>query len=712
VIIRPGRSRIADGTQWSPVFIRIRMNLPTAQLQPSTSCSPTELEMRRIRELTKGGRHAEALAAAEALTVTAPDNCDVLYLIAVNQRCLRRFLEALATLERLEQRQPQFSRLYQERGHCCAAMRDVGRAIDAFRRGVNINPALTASWSMLEHLYRVTADAKNAALAAEQVATLRNLPPEVVQAGSLFADGELTLAENTVRAYLFRGGKHIEAMRLLARIGIDRGAFEEAELLLEAVLELAPDYRAARHDYVRALVERHKYLRAREELETLLKLEPGNGRYLALCAAAHVGLGEHEKAISIYTKLLARAPEAADLHLSLAHLLKTLGRPQESIHAYHAAAAARADFGDAYWSLANLKTYRFTDDEIARMRAAETAPRTTRIDRCHLCFALGKALEDRGEYAESWRHYKQGNMLKRSESRYRPEIMETNTRRQIEVCTREFFAAREAVGTANADPIFIVGLPRSGSTLLEQILASHSRVEGTQELAEIPRTVLDLQGSDPDNSNYPGVLSQLEPEDFLRLGEKYIGETRLYRTDRPYFIDKMPNNFRHVGLIHLLLPNATIIDARREPMACCFSNFKQLFAGGQEFTYDIEDIARYYRTYLELMQHWDEVLPGRVLRVCHEDVIEDLEGNVRRMLEFCRLEFEPACLEFDKTERSVRTASSEQVRRPIFREGLYQWRNYEPWLDPLKEALGDALARSNRSPTGGTGGAMPRAEGR
>jgi tetratricopeptide (TPR) repeat protein len=674
------------------------MDLPTAQLQPLIPSSPTEFEVRRIRELTKGQRHAEALAAAEALTVTASENCDVLYLIAVNQRCLRRFSEALATLERLEQQHPQFSRLYQERGHCCVAMRDAPRAIDAFRCGVNINPALTASWSMLERLYRMTADAKNAALAAEQVATLRNLPPEVVQAGSLFSDGELTLAENIVRAYLLRVDNHIEAMRLLARIGIERGVFEDAEMLLEAVLKLAPDYRAARHDYVRALMERHKYLRAREELETLLKLEPGNVQYLALYAAAYVGLGEQEKAISIYRQHLARAPEAADLHLSLAHLLKTVGRRQESIHAYRAAAAARADFGDAYWSLANLKTYRFTDDEIARMRAAESAPVTPRVDRYHLCFALGKALEDRGEYAESWRHYKQGNMLKRSESRYRPEIIETNTRRQIEVCTREFFAARAAVGAASADPIFILGLPRSGSTLLEQILASHSRVEGTQELAEIPRIVLDLQGRDPDldNRSYPGVLSQLEPEDFLRLGEKYIGETRLYRTDRSYFIDKMPNNFRHVGLIHLLLPNAKIIDARREPMACCFSNFKQLFASGQEFTYGIEDIARYYRTYLDLMQHWDDVLPGRVLRVWHEDVVEDLEGNVRRILKFCGLEFEPACIEFHKTERSVRTASSEQVRQPIFREGLDQWRNYEPWLDPLKDALGDALARSNR----------------
>jgi hypothetical protein len=329
------------------------------------------------------------------------------------------------------------------------------------------------------------------------------------------------------------------------------------------------------------------------------------------------------------------------------------------------------------------------------MRAAEAAPSTSPVDRHHLCFALGKALEDRGEIAESWRYYEKGNALKRAESGYRPEIIETNTRNQMAVCTPEFFARRAGWGVTANDPIFIVGLPRSGSTLLEQILASHSQVEGTQELADIQRIVLDLQGRDPDldNPRYPGVLADLSPEDLRRLGERYLAETRDYRTGRPLFIDKMPNNFRHIGLIHLMLPNAIIIDARREPMACCFSNLKQLFAQGQEFTYSIADIARYYRTYLDLMAHWDKVLPGRVLRVQHEDVVADLEGAVRRLLDHGGLPFEPACVEFHKTRRSVRTPSSEQVRQPIFREGLDQWRRFDPWLAPLKAALGDALER-------------------
>jgi hypothetical protein len=372
-----------------------------------------------------------------------------------------------------------------------------------------------------------------------------------------------------------------------------------------------------------------------------------------------------------------------------------VGQVPEAVAHYHAAIAARPDFGDAYWSLANLKMYRFGEDEIARMREVEASAAISVQDRYHLCFALGKAFEDRGEAAEAWTYYARGNALKRAESRYRPEIIETNTARQISFCTREFFARRAGWGDASPDPIFILGLPRSGSTLLEQILASHSMVEGTQELPDVQRMVIEMQGRDPDldDPRYPGVMLDMPAADFLRLGRRYMADTRVYRSGRPFFIDKMPNNFRHVGLIHLILPQARIIDARRDPMSCCFSNLKQLFAQGQEFAYSIEDIARYYRTYLELMRHWDAVLPGRVLRVQHEDVVEDLEGSVRRILDYCGLPFEAGCLDFYKTARSVRTPSSEQVRRPIFREGLEQWKMFEPWLGPLRVALGDAVER-------------------
>jgi hypothetical protein len=382
----------------------------------------------------------------------------------------------------------------------------------------------------------------------------------------------------------------------------------------------------------------------------------------------------------------------------MAHALKTLGRQSDAIGEYRAAMRERRDFGDAYWSLANLKTYRFTDTELESLRAAEAEPATRLVDRYHLCFALGKAHEDRGEYAAAWGHYQRGNELKRAESRYRPEVLEINTANQKSVCTREFFEQRPGYGLESTAPIFVLGLPRSGSTLIEQILASHSAVEGTQELAEIPRYVLELQGRkrDFEAPRYPGALAHLPAAEFVRFAERYLHDTRAYRTGRPRFVDKMPNNFRHIGFIHLMFPNAIIIDARREPMACCFGNLKQLFARGQEFTYSIEDIARYYRTYLELMEHWDAALPGRVLRVHHEDLVEDLERSVRLILDFCELPFEPACVDFHRTERSIRTASSEQVRQPIFREGLEQWRNFETWLSPLGEALGDALVRYRR----------------
>jgi tetratricopeptide (TPR) repeat protein len=493
-------------------------------------------------------------------------------------------------------------------------------------------------------------------------------------------------------------------MRLLARIGLAQDVLDDAEALLEGALLLAPNHHGARLDYAQTLLKRHRYVRAREEAEKLLALDPDNLDYLSVAATAAVGLGETETALGLYETMLAKAtpgtPLEADIRLWLGHALKTVGRAQDAIDSYRAAARARRDFGDAYWSLANLKRYVFSDDEIAAMTAAEAGEDVAAEDRWHLCFALGKAFEDRGEVAQAWDWYSRGNGLKRAESRYRPEIFETNTREQRRICAPAFFAARQDWGAPDPDPIFIVGLPRSGSTLIEQILASHSQVEGTQELAEIPAIALELQGRDPDldHPRYPAILADMDAPAFAALGARYLAETRAYRGAAPRFVDKMPNNFRHIGLIHLMLPKAVIIDARREPMACCFSNFKQLFANGQEFTYSLEDIARYYRTYLDLMDHWTAALPGRILTVRHEDVVDDLEGSVRRLLEHCGLPFEEACLDFHKTSRSVRTPSSEQVRQPIFRDGLDQWRSFAPWLGPLEVALGDARERYERAP--------------
>ncbi|WP_374572453.1 sulfotransferase [Phenylobacterium sp.] len=623
---------------------------------------------------------------------------DVLLQEARELRASRRAPEALAVLERLEAQHPRFSRLFQERGHCHVLLGDAPAAVEALRQAVSLNPTLPASWDMLEQLHRMLGDTAQAAAAAQNLATLRQLPAEVVVANSLFADGDLSPAEEIIREYLRKDGGNVGALRLLARIRKERDAPEEAEALLEAALERAPDYHAARLDYAMALLQQQKHLQARRQAERLLEHEPDNREYLKQYGAACIGLGDYEPVVDLYARLLADQPqrgaEAADLRLWRANALKATGRREEAIADYRASLAARPDYGVAWFSLANLKTYRFTDDEIARMRAAEAGAGVQDMDRVYLCFALGKALEDRGDYEASWRYYERGNAARRLTSRYRPEVAQACAQRLKQVFTAEFFAARAGWGAADPAPVFVLGLPRSGSTLIEQILASHSAVEGTQELTEIDRYAAELCGRDPDCGLplAPEALERLTARDARALGERFLAETGAYRRlGRPFFIDKMPNNFWHIGLIHLMLPGATIIDVRREPMACCFSNLKQLFGTtNQEFTYGADHVAGHYRTYLDLMRHWDEVLPGRVLRVRYEDVVEDLEGGVRRMLAHCRLAYEPACLAFHETRRSVRTPSSEQVRQPIGREGLEQWRRYAAWLGPLRDALGDA----------------------
>jgi tetratricopeptide (TPR) repeat protein len=673
------------------------MNAATLNPGPSR----IEMEVLRIRAMLEQSQFAAALTAGQALLQEVPENRDVLYMVAVAQRYLQCIPEALATLARLESLHPKYPRLFQERGHCHVAVREAAPAIQAYEQAVLLNPALRASWHGLKVLYGMAGRKADVERAAAQIRTLESLPLEIVTGFSMFADGEIHQAEELVRQYLLTHGDHIEGMRLLAQIGVKVDVLDDAELLLENVLRRAPDYHVARYEYATVLLKRHKHVQAREQLERLLAIDPGNRMYRTTHATVCTGFGDYERALPLYRQLVRETPDDPELHLSIGHALKTQGETAEAIEAYRAAVRVRPAFGEAYWSLANLKTYRFTEQELARMRAEEAAPHIELADRYHLCFAIGKALEDRGEYAEAFAFYERGNALKKTECRYRPGITERNTRLQKAVCTREFFSQRAGFGCDSTAPIFIVGLPRSGSTLIEQILASHSQVEGTMELADIPRLVQDLQGREnvAGEPRYPGVLAQLTAEDCRRLGEKYLADTRAYRRGAPRFVDKMPNNFRHLGLIHLMLPNARIIDARREPMACCFSNFKQLFASGQQFTYSFEDIGRYYRSYVELMAHWQAVLPPEsILTVQHEELVADLEGNVRRILEFCGLAFEPACVEFHKTERQVHSASSEQVRRPINREGLEQWRHFEPWLGPLESVLGE-LAQGD---TGGS----------
>ncbi|MEJ2604715.1 MAG: sulfotransferase, partial [Gammaproteobacteria bacterium] len=565
-------------------------------------------------------------------------------------------------------------------------------AAAAFAKATELNPGLVASWKSLLNLYEAAGREERARHADSQVRYLTALPRDLLQVIDLIHEGKLYKAERLCRRFLQENRHHIEAMRLLADIGVRLRVLDDAEFLLESAVELEPGNRRVRMDYLRVLNRRARFRKAYEQARILLEAEPENPVFRLAMASALSGLGRFEEAIATYRECLGWTTNKAGVHVMLGHACKALGETDEAIEAYREAYRLRPDYGDAYWSLANSKTYRFSDEEIARMRDREAGTGIAGDDRIHLCFALGKALEDRGAFAESFRYYRRGNALKRERSGYDPDDTEAMVDAQIEVCTGELFDAREDAGCPAPDPIFIVGLPRAGSTLLEQVLASHSMVDGTMELHDVLALAQRLRGRTAgDESRYPAILGELEHDYFRRFGEKFLEDTRIHRGDAPFFTDKMPNNFLHIGLIRLILPNAKVIDARRHPMACCFSGFKQLFGEGQDFSYGLETMGRYYRDYVRLMDHWDEVLPGFVLRVMHEDVVDDLDAQVRRLLEFCGLPFEEACLEFHRTERSVRTPSSEQVRQPIYRSGLQQWRHYEEWLDPLKVALGPAV---------------------
>ena len=643
------------------------------------------------------GRLVEAEQLCKAALVSKPDHRDALYLLAAIQRYAQRPVDGLATIVRLIEAQPGYGRAYQERGHCLRALGREEEACAAYRDAVDLNAGLLASWRMLAEINGRSGREEAAKLATAQCAYLESLPEQLQAVISLIHENRLAKAENLCRAFLLENRKHTEGMRLLAEIGSKFNAFDEAEFLLETAIEFEPENTNTRFDYVNLLHKRQKFGAALEQAAALRAKAPGRAQFDLLYANESLAVGNFDEAMTIYRSCLDELPDNPTLHLSLGHALKTIGKQAESIEAYRNAYRVRPDFGDAYWSLANLKTYSFTADEIERMRDSESQPAVALADRYHLCFALGKALEDRGEIESSFDYYERGNRLKREEVGYDWRKISKEIALQAEHCSRGLFGKLAGSGCSAQDPIFILGLPRAGSTLLEQILASHSQIEGTLELPNILALAHRLDGRRrvDEEARDPANLAELTREELNDFGEAFIRDTAIHRKlGKPFFIDKMPNNFRHIGLIHLILPNAKIIDARRGAMGCCFSGFKQLFAEGQEFTYGLEEIGHYYKDYAALMEHWDKVLPGRILRVQYEDVVADLETQVRRILDFCGLEFEVACMNFHKTERAVRTASSEQVRQPIFAGGVDQWENFSPYLDPLRKILGPELARS------------------
>ena len=607
---------------------------------------------------------------------------------------MKDFEGAAASARDVLELRPDYGRAYQELGYCYLAQNRPEQAAEAFAMAVELNPGLVASWKSLVNLHARDDRSERSRFARVQLDYLENLPPELRGVIDLIHEGSLLKAERLCREFLQRNKHHIEAMRLLADIGIRLRIFDDAEFLLESCVELAPENMRARGDYVKILNRKGKFQQAYEQARYLDEQQPGNPAWKLGMASALMGLGRVDEAITLFENNLERTANKPGVHVMLGHAHKARGNFAKAIAAYHDACASKPDYGDAYWSLANTKTYEFDDDELARMQGEEASGKVSPDDRIHLCFAIGKALEDRRKYETSFAYYRRGNRLKAARNAYDPGQTSAMVQRHIDTCTGELFEKRGHLGSEHTDPIFIVGLPRAGSTLLEQILASHSQVDGTMELHEILGLAQRLRGRNAGaESAYPRNLWELDDGYFKRFGDKFIADTRVYRGSAPFFIDKMPNNFMHIGLIRLILPNAKVIDARRHPMACGFSAFKQLFGDGQDFSYSLEAIGQYYRDYVRLMDHWDAVMPGSVLRVMHEHVVDDLENQVRRILDFCGLPFEQSCLEFHKTERAVKTPSSEQVRQPIYRSGLDYWRNYEAWLDPLKNALGGDIRR-------------------
>ena len=632
---------------------------------------------------------------AEEILKVVPNDPRAVLVVGMARRRRGDAAGARAVLEPLARAQPRSAQTHLELGLVLAGLGDGDGALAALRRAVALKRQLPEAWRTIGDLLTARGDAAGADAAYAQHIRASVTDPRLMAAADALCDDRLAVAEQLLREHLKAHPTDVAAMRLLAETGTRLGRYGDVELLLTRALELAPSFAGARYNLAVVLYRQQKGAEALPHLETLLAAEPDEPNYRNLTAACLGLVGEYERAIAIYEALLAEHPVQPKIWMSFGHALRTAGRRDGAIAAYHRCLAQAPGLGEAYWSLANLKTAPFTPEQEAAMRGQLADGSAAAEDRLHFHYALGKALEDRGDYAESFRHYAEGARLRRAERPYDAAEGHDQMLRSKALFSEAFFAERAGGGSSAPDPIFIVGLPRAGSTLIEQILASHSVVEGTMELPDIPTLArrVGRPGSRVEGPRYPEALADLDAATRITLGEEYLERTRIHRKHgRPLFIDKMPNNLHHIGLIQLILPNAKIIDARRAPMASCFSAFKQLFARGHAFSYDLTDLGLYYRDYVELMAHFDAVLPGRVCRVVYEEMVEDTEGQVRRLLDYCGLPFEEACLRFHENDRPVRTASSEQVRRPIFREGLEQWRHYQPWLGPLAAALGPELA--------------------
>jgi tetratricopeptide (TPR) repeat protein len=643
----------------------------------------------------KEERFVEALSSLEFNLASQPNHFECLYLAAVCSRYLKNYKDSQNYLDRLLRVNPDMGRAYQELGHLNRINGKMRSAIAYYRQACELNPALIASWKYLFQYYKKNKNKQAAAHAEEQVKKLQSIPNILLYISQILNEGKLAIAEEKCREFLKKNPTNTYAMSLLADIADRLGHFDDTEILLENAVKFKPEDGELRMKYALILRKKQKFKETMEQVNILCEKFPNNLSYQAHRASEVMQNGDHEKAVKLFNSIIKKSPHNYNALTSKGHALKTLGKTDQAIYCYKSAYKKKPDHGDAFYSLANLKTYTFTENESNRMREQLERVDLTLKDKVYFHFALAQACEVAGNFDEAFTNLQKGNEIKNKQSNYSIQQMDDELQAQIDICNETFFDSMGSGGCETNAPIFILGLPRAGSTLIEQILASHSMIDGTLELPNILSIAQNLRGDDiyGKKGNYPKSMQLLSQEQRLDLGNNFINDTKIHRKDAPRFTDKMPNNFRHIGLIHLIMPNAKIIDARRYPLDCCFSMFKQLFAQGQEFTYGLVEAASYYNSYVKLMNHWDKVLPNKVLRVNNEDVVDDLEGEVARLLEFLELPFEESCVRFYETDRLVRTPSSEQVRKPVNKSGMGRWKPYAKNLGALVDNLDNNLLK-------------------
>jgi len=645
--------------------------------------------------LINSGQAIDAVAVCREAIKIDPADITMTALLGATLLKLHESKDAEKYLRQAIKLAPAFAKPYEDLGFLLIELRRPEEAVEFLQKATRLDPKAEKAFFSLGRALAMLGKGEEADAAFEASFALNPERRLLALAAEHHKEGRFDKAEDSYRELLRLRPDNVDALRLLGGIMANRSEFADAEILFRRAISFAPDFSLAIVDLGRLLQDQHRYPEAVECFSRVVEMEPNSPKPRFMRAAALAPLGRTFEALAEYRRVIEIRPKHAGAWLGLGHTLKTVGRQEEAIEAYRECIRAKPKSGEAYWSIANLKTYQLTEEDVREMESfVENADDLTDQSTVNFLFALAKASEDKGDYQGAWEYYARGNSKQRMLEHYDPVQTEVTNDEIIEVFNEEFLQAHSGGGHQDSSPIFVVGLPRSGSTLVEQILASHSQVEGTSELPYLGRVATSLNRNRADGVNYPYAARELGPEHLKALGQAYLDQAQLHRVEGlPRFIDKMPNNFPTIGLLHLILPNAKIIDARRYPLDSTLSCYRQLFAQGQTFVYDLNDIGEYFVQYQRMMDHWHRVLPGRVLTVQYEDLVTDLDNQVRRLLDYCELPWEDNCLNFHETERPVRTASSEQVRQPVYTKSIHFWRNYESSLGDLIDVLRPVLPR-------------------